>query len=107
MTTLIRRDEQAAKVSQLRDTPAMEAASRIFHRCNLILSDNGEKLAPQSNDDDDGQEMITMTMTISNTMTMTMVTMTMVRSLSSKLFSSTEGFCAQRATGKLLFGRRG
>ena len=52
MITLVRRGEQAAKVFQLLDIPAMEAASRIFHRCSVILSDNDEKLAPQSNDND-------------------------------------------------------
>ena len=75
---MVRLGEQAANVFQLLDILAMEAASRISHRCNVIMMK-------------------------SNPMTMVM----MVRSLSSKQFSSTEGFCALRATGKPLFGRRG
>ena len=82
LTILVRLGEQAANVFQLQDIPAMEAASRIFHRCNVILL---KSQLPNP--------MIIMTI--------------MVRSLNSKQFSSTEGFCALRATGKPLFGRRG
>ena len=45
---------------------------------------------------------------MTNKMVIVMVTNGMtVRSLSSKQFSSTEGFYAQRATEKLSFGKRG
>ena len=57
---MVRRVEQAAKVFQLCNAPAMEAASRIFHRWDMICSWHDNHNDNDGNQDDDalviGQE---------------------------------------------------